>query len=99
MNDLARGALVAAALRGHKQIQCSLHDHDEGGECALGVIHLAAHGGNREQALLCQRQADCAHMWGDLSAREGEDIARANDLKGWDFLTIARKIGVTESPA
>ena len=85
MNDNARAVLIDAAMRGVKQIKGWYHD-DAGGRCAIGVLCEAA-----------------GTDWGcipgslfDLSLDEAVQIMRANDDLGWDFLTIARKIGVPE---
>ncbi len=98
MNDEAREVLVAAALRGHKQARGALHDVPEG-ECALGVLHLAVHP-TRDRAMVCAALGGghCEEMERRFAIGyfEAMAIASANDEEGWDFLTIARKIGVKE---
>lgn len=88
MNDRAREALVAAALKGTKQIRGSLQDFT-GGVCALGVFFSCLP--NTFSAPWSEMEA-----WADLEPGEDTEIARRNDLDGWDFLTIARKVGVPD---
>jgi hypothetical protein len=54
LNDAARDVLVAAALRGHKQVTKMYHGND-GGDCALGVLHATLHG-TRQEAMDCASQ-------------------------------------------
>ena len=104
MNEKARDALVAAALRGHSQVRGALHaDLAHDGDCALGVLHIAHHGGNRLAAVACWAGGrGCSpafgRAWG-ICAEEHNEIIHANDNLGWDFLTIARKccLGPEES--
>ena len=95
MNDEAREILVAAALRGHRQVRGKLHDSAAAeGECALGVLHLAAHQGERNHALACCNGGEVLTMY-DISHDEMSQILQMNDHDGADFLTIARKVGRT----
>ena len=49
--DEAAAVLVEAGLRGHPEQRGVVHgDH---GDCALGIVHLALHGGVRQVALRC----------------------------------------------
>lgn len=94
MNDEAREILVAAALRGHRQVRGTLHDSAAAeGECALGVLHLAAHQGERNHALTCTGNEVLAKY--DISHDEMSQILKMNDHDGADFLTIAREAGRT----
>jgi hypothetical protein len=99
MNDEAREVLVAAALRGHRQITGRTHDqHANEGECAMGVLHLRFHE-TRAEAVRCWLGQAASHPWWGrfrLEAGEIQMIAHRND-NGWDFLTIARKVGTGES--
>lgn len=106
MNDEAREVLVAAALRGHRQIRTRYHDPDqESGECAMGVLHLAMHGA-RAEALACaytpygqQLDGDCHQRLKDrfgLGELGHVNVALANDERRWDLLTIARKVGTED---
>lgn len=90
MNDNMRAALVAAALKGVRQIKGHLHD-GQGGHCAWGVYHLALHNQNEKGAVECHNTVDqkCASFWREYLS--DIEIQKANDEKGWDFLTIARK--------
>lgn len=88
MNDRAREALVAAALSGVKQIKGAFAD-DDGGRCALGVLIDAW---QKDNALPIDE-------WAEISAGDAKLIQDANDILEWDFLTIARKIGVKEEDA
>ena len=98
MNDRAREVLIDAALKGQKQIKGQLHD-GKGGVCAMGALHLTLHDGDHLAAHACYRKGspDCwfSAVWQAFDlAGEVAEIEIANDLHGWDFLTIARKIGV-----
>ena len=100
MNDRAREALIAAALNGVKQITGRMHD-GQGGHCALGVLHLASHHGDEHETLCCHPDRCNFRLFSATYAidqNEQTSIIRANDTYGWDFLTIARKIGVPEEP-
>jgi hypothetical protein len=104
MNDEARDLLIAAHMRGHKQARRVFHDRD-GGECPLGLLHVVVHGG-QSQAIECIRNhphlhpnqgMDCVRRLCErfeISKEDWHDIIEATDGKGWDYLTIARKIGV-----
>lgn len=89
MNDRAREALVAAALNGVKQIRYGWRD-DHGGFCALGVLMEDCKGWH----LFSVEHLDKEY---GLTKNEREVILRANDVLGWDFLTIARKFGNNDS--
>lgn len=99
MNEQAREALAAAALRGHRQIVGTLHDSEKEGDCALGILHLASHNGDRKATITCSRVSYMGHPFNSFfPAQSVKDrnkairkIAYANDILGWDFLTIARK--------
>lgn len=98
MNDRAREVLVAAALAGHRQIKYFMHFPGDLGDCALGVLHLALHQ-TRKEACDCMstrgkstRELQEAYA---LTRKDYGDITEANDDLGWDLLTIARKVGVT----
>ncbi len=90
MNERAREALVAAALKGVRQIKGSLSDGADG-RCALGVLAESVFGECRG----AQNDAEADQIWKVLGINrdiEGQ-IMNANDYLGWDFLTIARKMG------
>ena len=97
MNDKAREILVSAALNGTPQIKYRLAD-DDGGRCAMGVLMEAC---DREIFLSVRRfkwhTAFDMRVMGeyDIDGDEWREIATANN-NGWDFLTIARKIGNPE---
>jgi hypothetical protein len=94
MNDRAREALVAAALSGIPQTRGEYYNH-HGGRCAMGVLLDVVDYWNGP--LMAQMDArECLYKNFAIGAREHEQIRVANDSKGWDFLTIARKIGVTD---
>ena len=94
MNDKAREVLVAAALRGHKQVQGDMHLNK--GECAIGVLHLAYHN-TRVGAVRCWLHGRMGlHDWEAQYGLDSDgmmEVIRRNDQDGWDFLTIARKVG------
>jgi hypothetical protein len=84
MNDRAREVLVQAALSGVRQIKGRASD-GRGGYCAVGVLKLY--------------HRDKTQYWThayDISDEEWGEIIRANDNLGWDFITIARKVGVKD---
>ena len=92
MNERAREVLIEAAMQGVPQIKGKLRD-GYGGFCAGGVLIKAY---LEEQGL-----AWSIFSWGqpvlvhyDMSNEEWEDMVDANNNLDWDFLTIARKIGV-----
>jgi len=89
MNDVARDALALAGLTGHPQAMGALHADE--GDCAIGVIHIAAHRGNRFAALRCGLSYRCAGTFAEMDDRQLKEVWLANDRKGWDFLTISRK--------
>lgn len=97
MNERARWALVRTALDGKPQGRFALHSAT--GDCALGVIHRDAHESCGEDPMTCTYHDPyaCAISWGELSYQEMHQITAANDIDGWDFLTIARKIGLKEN--
>ena len=95
MNDKAREALVAAALSGVKQIKFALQDSD-GGRCANGVLMEACTGVAPHQINWTTFNPSRFWEWGGLSLKEEDEIVHANNVLGWDFLTIARKIGVND---
>lgn len=95
MNELARSVLVSASLEGIEQVQRELHTHSNR-HCALGVLHYYAHGKNLTDAKHC-RIINCQAMnVYQISNEEWNKIIEANDELGWDFLTIARKLGSPE---
>jgi len=81
MNDWAREQLVQAQLAGVKQIKGYIRDN-QGGYCAMGWISERQW---RVQLVTGKYQPS------DITAKEASEIMTANDLRGWDFLTIARK--------
>jgi len=100
MNDLAREVLVKAALDGVRQAKGTYRTKN-GALCAFGVLF---------EAMDCQwlespNGGYVAFIAGtgtvmsryDISQEEAQEIIEANDKKGWDFLTIARKIGNKET--
>ena len=101
MNDEGREVLRRAALDGHRQAYYSLHDDDA--DCALGVLHLAAHR-NREEAVTCDgmhndsmdlEEYPCrAIQRFKVSWEEQSEIIWRNDAARQDFLTIATKTGI-----
>lgn len=101
MNERARDVLVKAALDGTRQIKFALAD-GAGGFCAGGVLIDAL---LQERGLKWRRDMfprsltpgaiDAAY---GLDGREWSTIVHANNTLGWDFLTIARKVGVQEPP-
>lgn len=104
MNAIGENALVQAALHKVRQSRKTLHDNN-GRHCALGVIHLDAHNGNKTEAFACFQKFYWEHLLTDsygsmpchflrragISREEAEDIESMNDNDGLDFLTIARK--------
>ena len=94
MNDRAREALVAAALNGTPQIRGALRDQKDG-RCALGVLCEAA-GFFMPAGVNIIDTEDILESWAECSLQEATEIVRANDALRWDFLTIARKIGVKD---
>jgi hypothetical protein len=98
MNTEARDALVAAQLRGVRQIRGGLYDY-QGGRCALGVLYDAMPPlfglGLESTAGLRGPHVDlpCPHECGEVF-RAGEDnlISHLNDDHGDDFITIANKL-------
>ena len=93
MNERARNALISASMAGVKQIKGSLRD-TEGGMCALGVMREAA--GVNFSIILNWNEYCYLLKWAEMDGEEFDLIAEANDILEWDFLTIARKIGVKE---
>lgn len=91
MNDLARETLIEAELKGVRQIRKKLADRD-GGLCAMGVLarKFEEAGGD---ILLNDGEF---HQYFGLSSQEVITIVRANDVFGWSFLDIARKVGIPE---
>ena len=96
MNQVAREALVSAALRNVRQIRGALYD-EHGGRCAMGVL-LEAFDGNPSNVRR-RDSRDTFKEWSDLSLEEEMEIIDANNELRWDFLTIARKccLGPEES--
>jgi len=93
MNDLARQVLVKAALDGVKQAKGVFRDND-GGLCAWGALFEGMSCSWLEMNGHWTASLPCDPMLHyDISQEESRDIVDANDKKGWDFLTIARKIG------
>jgi hypothetical protein len=97
MNERAREALVAAALSGRSQIKRRMHD-EFGGACAAGVLFENVTG-ERHQAFTQYKEFRKVLEELDISERELTRIWHANDIHGWDFLTIARKIGNDDADA
>lgn len=92
MNEQAREVLVRAAMDGHPQAQGAYHKED-GSDCAIGLLHLTLHR-TRYEAMACVDgrcwMAKLRDRFG-LDCDETERIFAANDVVGWDFLTIATK--------
>jgi hypothetical protein len=98
MNEEARELLVQAALEGRKQIKYAMHD-GEGGSCAVGILHEALHATYADAVACMEEHRSCwyqAERRFGINLSESTDIVGANDDKGWDFLTIARKVGRDE---
>ena len=102
MNDRAREALVAAGLKGVRQIKGALYD-PRGGRCAMGVIQEAGAWDVSLRRPLdgcpeCGAKHQTYHA--SMPIRTEEDlIIHLNNDHGWDFLTIARKVDVTDGDA
>jgi hypothetical protein len=92
MNDRAREALVEASLKGVNQIKRAYKT--DKGQCALGVL-LEKTGWYEEFWIPCVA-SEMIRSEFEMSNKELKDIVYANDVLGWDFLTIARKIGTQE---
>jgi hypothetical protein len=93
MNELAREALVTAALKGVPQIKGHYRDLNGGpGRCAMGVIYENAGLLFSNQNVDKSANFVLLDKYG-ITLEDWQDIVDANDDKGWDFLTIARKIG------
>ena len=83
MNDRARELLIKAALDGVPQTRGT---YSSGGAyCAIGLLEKAA-------GCFYPRQ-QFIDLY-DIQEWEADEIMYANDHLGWDFLTIARKVGV-----
>jgi hypothetical protein len=96
MNDKAREVLVKAALDGVPQTYGFYKDPNGGpGRCALGVLAEAI-GVLNDTGIVATEPHEKMREQYELSDTEFFQIAEAND-SGWDFLTIARKLGVDES--
>jgi hypothetical protein len=98
MNDKAREVLVKAAMDGVPQTYGHYKDPSGGpGRCALGVLAEAIGvlpEGVFEIDSETRHKKMCEHY--ELSDTEFFQIAAAND-NGWDFLTIARKLGAKDN--
>lgn len=98
MKDIAREILIQAGLTGVKQIFGNFHDGSSG-YCALGVLGYD-NGDYLNHALLDQKYGLIAPAFcpecGILAGMEFELIAHLNDSHEFDFLTIARKMPVSE---
>jgi hypothetical protein len=92
MNDRAREALVAASLKGVSQIRWAYRTDQ--GQCALGVL-LEKTGWYELDQIPCVA-SEMIRKEFDMRPEEFSEITHANDVLGWDFLTIARKIGTQE---
>jgi hypothetical protein len=89
MNEIGQEALVRAALNGTKQIKHAFKDHS-GGRCAMGVILEKcgiAFNGDLHTDIMGERLKAIA----GIELDEARWVTIVNDVKGWDFLTIARK--------
>lgn len=75
MNTRGRDALVQAALNGIRQLRDGRVTDNDGGRCALGV--LCDYGEYPRDFMVTHAEAT--------------GIIHANDVLGWDFLTIAQK--------
>ena len=104
MNERAREALVDAALRGVPQIKGVYTLYES--RCAVGVLYDAV---KKETGLKGARYdvpcgplpdniSELVMRWAEMTEDELEYMICANDDLGWDFLTIARKIGMKNIP-
>lgn len=98
MNQRGQDHLVQAALRGIKQARGAFHIGKE--VCAMGAIHLGEHNWDWEDAVKCsQITTMLVKLPCQFTQKNGLDkktrgaLIDANDKAGWDFLTIARKLG------
>lgn len=91
MNDRARDALAQAALNGTPQVRYVLSD-GAGGRCAMGVLNEAATGAPWWPL----NRWDFLRDTYDIGPNDAEEIVTRNNIDGWDFLTISRKVGVKE---
>jgi hypothetical protein len=98
MNERAAAALVEAAMSGVRQIRGSLLDDDHG-RCAGAVIIEAAVGTKRLIEERYGRDWDEVLRWADMTTGEWVAMVGKNNLEGWDFLAISRKLGPSEIPA
>ena len=94
MNDRARDVLTQAALNGVEQIKGRYAD-GRGGFCAVGILledDRKRHGWEwaNWEGVPARIKAD----FGIVATVDFNAIVHANDTLGWDFLTIARKVGV-----
>ena len=105
MNERAQEALVEAALRGVPQIKG--HYMLDDSRCAVGVLYDAT---RKETGLkgarydvpcgpLPDNLSELVIKWAEMTQEELRDMICANDDLGWDFLTIARKIGMKNIPS
>ena len=96
MNERGRQVLIDAAMTGVRQIKYRLTD-ETGGFCALGILYYALKWaadptedfdlGGKVSACSCGAQ--CLRNEADL-------MVHYNNDHGFDFLTIANKMPVTE---
>ncbi len=82
--------LVAAALRGQRQIKGLTRD-EKGGLCAMGVLIDALPGKWCSLGEMHFKPGKHAYLEYDLTPEEMSRIVDMNDKHGMDFLTIARK--------
>ena len=95
LSEKAVAVLVDAALKGVPQIQGRYHD-GYGGSCAVGVLHAAIP--NHKPLNFC---GECgSHLIMEsvqqaygITEQDCRDMLQDNDVRGIDFLTIARKRG------
>ena len=98
MNDVARDILVEAALKGVKQARGCFRDGN-GSFCAMGVLYQKLADmdlGTWDEEGFDTWRADAVERTFGVTPLEQAAIVRANDVLNWDFLTIARKIGVND---
>jgi hypothetical protein len=101
VNELGREKLVAAALKGVKQIKGDYYR--DGGFCAMGVLGVDNPNDARDEFAVCDEYGIDYRAVGRVcevcQERVGTElclIIHLNDYHDMDFLTIARKVGTNE---
>ena len=95
MNERGVAVLMQAALEGREQVKGAYYSGDGG--CAVGVLHQALFGHTRLN--YCCPISPTVGKEYQMSHEEILAIIRANDVLGWDFLTIARKFETSPDAA